>query len=175
MGSVFSCISAQDDRRHAERIITPLPSSHLNSEPHRSYPSMIKSISSSYEKDHFRHDSDPHSYMLPPAQSLPVITTSHPRYHLRPPLSAPRHEAQLRSLGEQAAAAYSTFVRAYPEYQNTWIVDTLRRTDFSRFDRLGETYVDYMGGSQHPECLVRAHSDFLTQNIMGNTHSVSNR
>ncbi|KIJ66114.1 hypothetical protein HYDPIDRAFT_87322 [Hydnomerulius pinastri MD-312] len=31
-----------------------------------------------------------------------------------------------------------------------------------------------MGGAQHPESLVRVHGDFLTQSIMGNTHSVSN-
>jgi hypothetical protein len=32
-----------------------------------------------------------------------------------------------------------------------------------------------MGGAQHPESLVRIHSSFLNESIMGNTHSVSNR
>lgn len=72
------------------------------------------------------------------------------------------------------ARAYSAFLKSFPEYQSTWILDTLRRTDFARLDRIGETYVDYMGGAQHPESLVRVHSTFLTETVMGNTHSVSN-
>ncbi|KAH7921642.1 PLP-dependent transferase [Leucogyrophana mollusca] len=74
---------------------------------------------------------------------------------------------------DDAARAYSAFLRTFPEYQTTWILDTLRRTDFGRLDRTGETYVDYMGGSQLPESLVRVHGDFLTRSVMGNTHSVS--
>lgn len=61
------------------------------------------------------------------------------------------------------------------EYQQTSIIDTLRRTDFARLARGQETYVDYMGGAIYPESLVKMHSDFLTCNILGNTHSVSNR
>ncbi|KAH7912733.1 pyridoxal phosphate-dependent transferase [Hygrophoropsis aurantiaca] len=76
---------------------------------------------------------------------------------------------------DDAARAYSAFLKTFPEYQTTWIIDTLRRTDFARLDRVGETYVDYMGGSQLPESLVRVHGDFLTQSVMGNTHSVSSR
>lgn len=61
------------------------------------------------------------------------------------------------------------------EYQLTWILDTLRRTDYSRLERAGETYVDYMGGAIYPESLVKIHTDFLKHSILGNTHSVSNR
>ena len=61
------------------------------------------------------------------------------------------------------------------EYRLTWILDTLRRTDFARLERAGETYVDYMGGALYPESLVRIHTNFLNCNILGNTHSVSNR
>ena len=35
--------------------------------------------------------------------------------------------------------------------------------------------MDYMGGSLYPESLIRVHADFLSENILGNTHSVSNR
>ncbi|KAG1780102.1 PLP-dependent transferase [Suillus placidus] len=77
-------------------------------------------------------------------------------------------------LDHAEACAYSAFLKSFPEYQSTWILDTLRRTDFARLDRTGETYVDYMGGAQHPESLVRVHSAFLTETVMGNTHSVSN-
>ncbi|KAJ8495911.1 hypothetical protein ONZ45_g12658 [Pleurotus djamor] len=75
---------------------------------------------------------------------------------------------------DDASAAYNSFIRAFPEYQLTWIVDTLRRTDYSRLERTGETYVDYMGGALYPESLIRVHTAFLNRHILGNTHSVSN-
>ncbi|KAI0350606.1 PLP-dependent transferase [Trametes cingulata] len=75
---------------------------------------------------------------------------------------------------DAAADAYKAFLKEYPQYQLTWILDALRRSDFARLDRNGETYVDYMGGSLYPESLVRVCSAFLLRNILGNTHSVSN-
>lgn len=72
-------------------------------------------------------------------------------------------------------AALTAFQDEYPEYRLTWIVDSLRRSDYARLTRSDETYVDYMGGALFPESLVQIHSDFLSRNIMGNTHSVSNR
>lgn len=77
-------------------------------------------------------------------------------------------------LEDDASAAYKTFLKSYPGYQSTWIVDALRRSDFGRLDRAGETYVDYMGGSLYPESLIRVHTDFLHNNILGNTHSLNN-
>ncbi|KAH9925703.1 PLP-dependent transferase [Amylocystis lapponica] len=75
---------------------------------------------------------------------------------------------------DSTAAAYKVFLKEYPEYQLTWILDALRRSDFARLDRSGETYTDYMGGSLYPESLIRVHTGFLHRNILGNTHSVSN-
>lgn len=80
-----------------------------------------------------------------------------------------------RSIENDADIAYKAFLKAYPEYRLTWIIDKLRQTDFARLDRTGETYVDYMGGAMYPESLIRAHTMFLNQNVLGNTHSVSNR
>ncbi|KAH0828956.1 methyltransferase type 11 [Lanmaoa asiatica] len=177
MGNKYSCISAQDDRCHINVISPPLHASHNTLKFHRSHPSLIKSCSSDdtlYEKDHSRRDGDPCPYIFPPPLPLPNGSASSPSTLLRPSLSTYLSQAQLRLLGEQAPLAYSAFLQAYPEYRNTWILDALRRTDFARLDRVGETYVDYMGGAQHPECLVHVHGDFLTRNIMGNTHSVSN-
>ena len=73
-----------------------------------------------------------------------------------------------------ALVAYTAFLKEYTQYQLTWILDALRRTDFARLDRNGETYVDYMGGSLYPESLIQVHANFLQRNILGNTHSVSN-
>lgn len=73
-----------------------------------------------------------------------------------------------------ALLAYKAFLKEYPQYQLTWILDALRRTDFARLDRSGEAYVDYMGGSLYPESLIQVHANFLQRSILGNTHSVSN-
>ena len=75
---------------------------------------------------------------------------------------------------EDANVAYKAFIKDYPEYHLTWILDALRRTDFARLDRSGETYVDYMGGSLYPESLIRVHTSFLQRHVLGNTHSVNN-
>jgi hypothetical protein len=74
-----------------------------------------------------------------------------------------------------ATPAFQIFLKAFPEYQYTWILDTLRRTDFTRLDKTGETYVDFMGGAIYPESLLRIHTSFLNTSVLGNTHSVSNR
>jgi hypothetical protein len=95
-------------------------------------------------------------------------------------------------ISADAVGAYKQFLHDFPgtpslrilsfsglmtvaEYKLTWILDTLRRTDYGRLIDSGETYVDYMGGSIYPESLVRVHMDFLSRNVFGNTHSVSNR
>ena len=74
-----------------------------------------------------------------------------------------------------SATAYKSFLRQHPEYKLTWLLDSLRKSDFKRLEKSGEVYVDYMGGSLYPESLVRMHSTFLQENVLGNTHSVSNR
>ena len=74
-----------------------------------------------------------------------------------------------------SATAYKSFLRQYPEYKLTWLLDSLRKSDFKRLEKSGEVYVDYMGGSLYPESLVRMHSAFLQENVLGNTHSFSNR
>lgn len=70
--------------------------------------------------------------------------------------------------------AYAVFLADFPEYRLTWTLDSLRRTDYERVDRSGETYVDYMGGCLYPASLVRFHGNFLNNHVFGNTHSVSN-
>jgi len=135
------------------------PVSHASPTCHNSQPSLTKSMSSpeiiwSENLPRLSHLNNSHS----PRKS----TTFSP---LLPSVS--RQDAETR--------AYGAFLKSFPEYRNTWILDTLRKTDFARLDRTGETYVDYMGGAQHPESLVRVHISFLNESIMGNTHSVSNR
>ena len=75
---------------------------------------------------------------------------------------------------DKANEAFRGFIKEYPEYHLTWTLDALRRSDFTRLDRSGEAYVDYMGGSLYPDSLIRVHTAFLHRNILGNTHSVNN-
>ncbi|KAG6865471.1 hypothetical protein C0991_002298 [Blastosporella zonata] len=82
--------------------------------------------------------------------------------------------APSQGVSNDAVSAYNVFLQDFPEYRSTWILDTLRRTDYVRLETTGETYVDYMGGALFPESLIRVHTDFLSRNVMGNTHSVSN-
>ncbi|KAI6100602.1 pyridoxal phosphate-dependent transferase [Pisolithus sp. B1] len=111
-----------------------------------------------------------HVYHLP-CQPPPPPPPSSPRLPLAyTPLSLTCSQ----SSDDRLARAYLAFLKSFPEYQGTWVLDSLRRTDFARLDRSGETYVDYMGGAQHPESLVHAHSQFLSESVLGNTHSVSN-
>ncbi|KAF7289234.1 Cysteine desulfurase [Mycena indigotica] len=84
------------------------------------------------------------------------------------PTYAPGHD----SIPTDALADYKHFLAVFPEYRLTWILDTLRRNDYRRLK--GETYVDYMGGALHPDSLLYAHTEFLSQTVLGNTHSVSN-
>ena len=75
----------------------------------------------------------------------------------------------------ELGAAFASFLDEYPEYRQTWTLDSLRRSDFSRIDQAKETYVDWMGGALFPESLVHIHSEFLSRTVMGNTHSINNR
>ncbi|KAG2113609.1 PLP-dependent transferase [Suillus discolor] len=136
------------------------PVSHISLKYHKSQTSLSK-ISSYDTLSCEKPSAPPHNHNPNVTHLYPTLTTYTP---LTPSIS--RQDAEAR--------AYSAFLKSFPEYQSTWILDTLRRTDFARLDRTGETYVDYMGGAQYPESLVRVHSAFLTEAVMGNTHSVSN-
>ncbi|CAK5266593.1 unnamed protein product [Mycena citricolor] len=104
---------------------------------------------------------------------LPIVPDPSSSRLLPPPpfsLYAPGQDAPI----DAAATAYTLFLDRFPEYRLTWIVDALRRSDYSRLETTGETYVDYMGGAIYPESLIRVHTDFLHRSVLGNTHSVSN-
>ncbi len=53
----------------------------------------------------------------------------------------------------------------------TALFDELRRTEFSRLDAGGHVYLDYTGGGLYGESQVRAHSEMLLTQVLGNPHS----
>ncbi|QRW12670.1 aminotransferase class-V protein [Ceratobasidium sp. AG-Ba] len=67
---------------------------------------------------------------------------------------------------------YDTFLHAYPQFSETAAIDEFRNKEFTRLSK-NAVYLDYMGGSQHPESLVKAYTDTLQNNVFGNTHSES--
>ncbi|KAJ6497398.1 methyltransferase type 11 [Mycena sanguinolenta] len=91
-----------------------------------------------------------------------------------PPVPSFAVYAPARDTSNAASDAYQEFLRSFPEYRLTWILDSLRRSDYGRLETTGETYVDYMGGAIYPESLVRVHTEFLNRSVLGNTHSVNN-
>jgi hypothetical protein len=132
------------------------------------------------------------SSQFTPPSSLPCSPPSHLAYYS--PTTSDGHNVPGDSVAE---AAFEAFLKHFPrkfhisvhltsagsviEYRLTWILDTLRRTDYTRLSRTSskrretETYVDYMGGSLYPESLIRVHTEFLASNVLGNTHSISAR
>ncbi|KAL4068743.1 PLP-dependent transferase [Scleroderma yunnanense] len=157
MGNKHSSLTSRERKIRAKRLDEPAPASHNILKHRRSQASLSHSWSSHdtlWSEKHIRH--------LPPD---PLSTRRSLAYI---PLSS--HLLQ----HDDITRAYTAFLKEFPEYQSTWILDSLRRTDFTRLDRSSETYVDYMGGAQHPESLVRVHGHFLSENTLGNTHSISN-
>jgi hypothetical protein len=69
---------------------------------------------------------------------------------------------------------YNDFLRAYPRFVESDLIDDLREHDFTRLSR-NAVYLDYMGGGQYPESLIRIYAETLQSNVFGNTHSESTR
>ncbi|KEP46208.1 methyltransferase type 11 [Rhizoctonia solani 123E] len=80
-----------------------------------------------------------------------------------PPPPGPTHET---------SSDYDEFLRAYPRFAESVAIDELRARDFTRLSR-NAVYLDYMGGGQYPESLVRSYAEILQSNVFGNTHSES--
>jgi len=51
--------------------------------------------------------------------------------------------------------------------------NTLRDKEFSRLDKLGQTYLDFTGGNLHPSSLLEMHYQLLQKTILGNPHSTN--
>ncbi len=83
----------------------------------------------------------------------------------------PVARAQRFVRGEQMSAAFDAFTHDYPAYESTRVLDALREADYARLDRQGHVYLDYTGGSLHPESLVCEHMMMLNGHVFGNPHS----
>lgn len=68
-------------------------------------------------------------------------------------------------------SAYRQFTHAYPAYEGTSILDTLRATEYSRLDETGQIYLDYTGSGLHADKQLREHMALLRSHVFGNPHS----
>ena len=52
---------------------------------------------------------------------------------------------------------FVAFLREYPQYPTTKMIDDLRAVEYSRLDIGGNIYLDYTGGGLYAESQLRAH------------------
>ena len=63
------------------------------------------------------------------------------------------------------------FLKAYPAYPTTHILDELRASEYARLDIAGHIYLDYTGGGLYAESQLRRHNKLLSEHVFGNPHS----
>ncbi len=67
----------------------------------------------------------------------------------------------------------AAFVRQYPTYASTALLDELRATEYARLDQQSHVYLDYTGGGLYAESQLREHMALLTTHVFGNPHSTN--
>lgn len=70
-------------------------------------------------------------------------------------------------------SAYEAFLKAYPGFEKTRVLDDLRATEYTRLDKNGHIYLDYTGGGLHAESQVREHMELIQGDVFGNPHSMN--
>lgn len=68
---------------------------------------------------------------------------------------------------------FVSFLRAYPTYPTTHLIDDLRAVEYSRLDVGGHIYLDYTGGGLYAESQLRRHTKLLAEHVFGNPHSTN--
>jgi selenocysteine lyase/cysteine desulfurase len=66
---------------------------------------------------------------------------------------------------------FVSFLRAYPAYPATRLIDDLRASEYARLDIGGHIYLDYTGGGLYAESQLRRHNKMLSEHVFGNPHS----
>jgi molybdenum cofactor sulfurtransferase len=66
---------------------------------------------------------------------------------------------------------FVAFLKAYPAYPATNIIDDLRASEYARLDLGGHIYLDYTGGGLYAESQLRRHNRLLAEHVFGNPHS----
>ncbi len=74
---------------------------------------------------------------------------------------------------QSTVSAYQQFLKEYPTYTQTGIIDDLRKTEYQRLDEQQQCYLDYTGGGLYAESQLDKHFAMLRKNVFGNPHSAN--
>src|SRR4026208_532242 len=66
---------------------------------------------------------------------------------------------------------FVSFLKAYPTFPTTQMIDDLRSTEYARLDAGGHIYLDYTGGGLYAESQLRRHNKLLAEPVFGHPHS----
>ncbi len=66
---------------------------------------------------------------------------------------------------------FVAFLRKYPTYPTTHLIDDLRAVEYARLDLGGHIYLDYTGGGLYADAQIRRHHRLLAEHVFGNPHS----
>jgi molybdenum cofactor sulfurtransferase len=66
---------------------------------------------------------------------------------------------------------FANFLKDYPSYGQTTILDELRDEEYGRLDEQNHVYLDYTGGGLYADSQLDKHLRMLRENIFGNPHS----
>src|SRR5512138_855066 len=69
------------------------------------------------------------------------------------------------------ALGLETFLKAYPSYRDTQVIDELRGTQYGRLDAAEHVYLDYTGGGLYADSQIEQHQKLLREHVFGNPHS----
>jgi selenocysteine lyase/cysteine desulfurase len=68
-------------------------------------------------------------------------------------------------------SASAEFLRDWPAFRSTAILDDLRASEYGRLDRERHVYLDYTGGGLYAAFQVERHHELLLREVFGNPHS----
>jgi selenocysteine lyase/cysteine desulfurase len=74
---------------------------------------------------------------------------------------------------EKPDVEFVNFLKSYPTYPTTKIIDDLRAAEYSRLDLGGHVYLDYTGGGLYADSQLRRHNKLLAEHVFGNPHSTN--
>jgi len=68
-------------------------------------------------------------------------------------------------------SGYADFLKAYPGYDKTRLLDEWRKTEYGRLDLKQQIYLDYTGGGLYGASQLSQHLEMLNNSVLGNPHS----
>jgi selenocysteine lyase/cysteine desulfurase len=74
---------------------------------------------------------------------------------------------------DQMADGFSAFIKSYPLFNRTRLLDQWRETQYNRLDANGQIYLDYTGGGLYSELQLSEHMELLRTSVLGNPHSAN--